>query len=55
MSLTGLCQVCESATAEFRCGLCGASVCEAHYDRAAGACLTCAGGGADPDSDDVLR
>ncbi|MFB6193692.1 MAG: hypothetical protein ABEI75_01385 [Halobaculum sp.] len=56
MSLTGLCQLCESATAEFRCELCGAPVCDDHYDRAVGACLQCARGTGDPADDaDVLR
>lgn len=41
MSTSGLCQVCESAIAEYSCELCGAVVCEDHYDRSAGACLRC--------------
>jgi hypothetical protein len=47
MSVSGLCQVCESAEAEFQCESCGALVCRSHYDRGAGLCVDCArsGGG----------
>jgi len=44
MSVSGLCQVCESAAAEYSCELCGAVVCADHYDRSAGVCGQCAGG-----------
>jgi hypothetical protein len=43
MSVSGLCQVCESAEAQFQCGSCGALVCPNHYDRNVGICTTCAG------------
>ena len=46
MSVTGLCQVCERAVAEYGCGRCGAAVCEAHYDRERGVCARCVSGGA---------
>jgi len=42
MSTTTLCQVCESATAEHRCGRCGAMVCARHYDDDTGRCTACA-------------
>jgi hypothetical protein len=45
MSVSGICQVCESAEARFRCSSCGALVCVAHYDRATGVCTACAGAG----------
>ena len=45
MSITGLCQHCENAQASHRCGQCGAVVCTAHYDRSAGSCVKCVGGG----------
>ncbi|SEA35447.1 HIT zinc finger [Haloplanus vescus] len=44
MSVTTLCQVCESATARYTCDACGAAVCPAHYDRESGLCAGCAGG-----------
>ncbi|ESP89048.1 hypothetical protein [Candidatus Halobonum tyrrellensis] len=50
MSVTGLCQICETAEAERTCGVCGAAVCEDDYDADAGACVECAriaGGGVD--------
>jgi len=47
MSVSDVCQVCESAEAEFQCGACGALVCRTHYDRESGFCVECArtGGG----------
>ncbi|GAD53744.1 hypothetical protein MBEHAL_2504 [Halarchaeum acidiphilum MH1-52-1] len=42
MSVTGLCQICESAEAQFACDRCGAVVCQAHYDPALGLCEECA-------------
>ncbi|ELZ49580.1 hypothetical protein C464_03861 [Halorubrum coriense DSM 10284] len=44
MSLTGLCQICEAATAEHVCDRCGRAVCDDHWDEAAGACSGCAAG-----------
>jgi len=44
MSVTTLCQVCESATASHTCDACGAAVCPAHYDRATGLCSNCVAG-----------
>jgi hypothetical protein len=62
MSVTGLCAVCERREAEFVCGRCGAVACEAHYERAAGVCTSCAsetgrgegGGEGDPDREHRL-
>ena len=45
MSVSGLCQICESAEAQFRCESCGALVCGNHYDREADACADCTGAG----------
>ena len=42
MSVTGLCQICESAQAQFACDRCGRMVCETHYDRELGLCTDCA-------------
>ncbi|WP_338739941.1 hypothetical protein [Haloplanus salilacus] len=44
MSVTTICQVCESATARHSCGSCGATVCTEHYERGTGLCVDCAGG-----------
>ncbi|WP_435070179.1 hypothetical protein [Haloplanus sp. C73] len=44
MSVTSLCQICESATATQTCDTCGAAVCSAHYDRQSGLCVDCASG-----------
>lgn len=45
MSVESLCQICESAPAEYQCRRCGALVCVAHYDESTGLCTDCA---ADP-------
>lgn len=42
MSVTGICQVCESAEASKTCDQCGASVCSGHYDDERGLCANCA-------------
>lgn len=42
MSLSGLCQVCESTTAEHTCTQCGKQVCEKHFDQTHGVCVQCA-------------
>lgn len=42
MSVSGLCQICESRQAEYRCENCGALVCEVHYDRDLALCTDCA-------------
>lgn len=53
MSFTGVCQVCESAEAEYSCDQCGAQVCDEHYDRGRGICAECAArlGEEKPDGD----
>lgn len=61
MSVTGLCQICESATADDACHLCGRLVCEKHYAESDELCTVCAseGGGRpsnrqpSPEHDDV--
>jgi hypothetical protein len=42
MSVTTLCQICESASASHTCSGCGAAVCAEHYDRETGLCTVCA-------------
>lgn len=42
MSVSGLCQVCESNPAVDRCGRCGALACGRHYEDAEGICVECA-------------
>ncbi|QLC32936.1 hypothetical protein EFA46_001485 [Halarchaeum sp. CBA1220] len=42
MSVTGLCQLCESAEARSACDRCGAVVCREHYDAELGVCTECA-------------
>ncbi|WP_323675435.1 hypothetical protein [Halorubellus sp. PRR65] len=41
MSVSGLCQVCESNAAEESCERCGALVCERHYDGEHAMCVSC--------------
>jgi hypothetical protein len=41
MSVSGLCQVCESTPAEDRCKRCGAFVCADHVDGRLGVCVEC--------------
>lgn len=49
MSVSGLCQICESAEARGSCERCGRLVCEKHYDEAFGLCLDCSEGGSGPE------
>lgn len=42
MSLSGLCQVCESREAKHTCTQCGTAVCDEHFDRTSGLCVRCA-------------
>ncbi len=60
MSVSGVCQVCESAEATHTCPNCGAMVCDEHYDRELSICVQCASttqqGRADKiDQSDVMR
>lgn len=41
MSVSGLCQICESNAAEESCERCGALVCERHYDGEHAMCVSC--------------
>ncbi|WP_049969824.1 hypothetical protein [Haladaptatus cibarius] len=48
MSVTGLCQICETAKATHDCDRCGALVCDDDWNRDTGFCVECAaeiGGG----------
>ncbi|MEW6062942.1 MAG: hypothetical protein AB1571_01035 [Nanoarchaeota archaeon] len=38
----GLCSICESSLAIFKCAICGRPVCENDYNRAADICRQCA-------------
>ncbi|WP_200840293.1 hypothetical protein [Natrialba sp. INN-245] len=42
MSVSGLCQICESRPAQERCDNCGTMACEQHYERGLGLCADCA-------------
>jgi len=42
VSVAGLCQICEGATARYACDACGAAACRDHYDETTGLCGTCA-------------
>lgn len=42
MSVSGLCELCQDATAVDRCERCGAVVCAEHYAADIGYCLDCA-------------
>lgn len=42
MSVSGLCQICESRPADRRCTNCGTFACEAHFERDVGLCVDCA-------------
>ncbi len=62
MSVSGVCQVCESAEATQTCPNCGAMVCDDHYDRELSVCTRCAsaarqsgGETAEIDRSDVLK
>ena len=58
MSVTGLCQICESRTAVERCDNCGTLACEQHYERSLGLCADCAATaqpGRDIDETDIHR
>lgn len=41
MSVSGLCQICETREAEDTCERCGRTACPRHYDEAFGLCLDC--------------
>ncbi|SDQ88634.1 hypothetical protein [Natronobacterium texcoconense] len=54
MSVSGLCQICESRPAQQRCGNCGTLTCLQHYERDKGLCADCAAQAQpSPDRDDV--
>lgn len=41
MSVSGLCEICESNPIEDQCDLCGRLVCAEHYDADSGLCTDC--------------
>ncbi|WP_121744555.1 hypothetical protein [Natronorubrum halophilum] len=43
MSVSGLCQICESRPAQERCANCGTLACEIHFEEGKGLCVECAG------------
>lgn len=42
MSVSGLCQICESRPARDRCDNCGTFACRVHYEPTVGLCVDCA-------------
>lgn len=42
MSVSGLCEICQTARATDRCPRCGTIVCTEHFDSQYGYCLECA-------------
>lgn len=53
MSVTGLCQICESATAQSQCDRCGTIACQQHYHEEFGMCIECARTARPGDGDDI--
>lgn len=43
MSVSGICQVCESREADRSCPTCGRVVCDADFEEGPGVCVICAG------------
>lgn len=41
MSITGLCQICESRPADHRCDGCGTLACDVHFESDRGLCVDC--------------
>lgn len=44
MSVSELCQICESRPADYTCERCGRTVCSQHYDDSLSLCLDCSEG-----------
>ena len=42
MSISGLCQVCQSWEAQTQCDRCGNMVCRQHFEDSVGVCADCA-------------
>ncbi|MDQ2049768.1 hypothetical protein RBH26_04665 [Natronolimnohabitans sp. A-GB9] len=42
MSVSGLCQICESQPAQHRCPNCGTLACDDHFEESRGICVDCA-------------
>jgi len=55
MSVSGLCQICESQTASHDCTRCGMLVCDDHFREASGLCAQCASGGSPGESDGPIQ
>ncbi|MFA9417758.1 MULTISPECIES: hypothetical protein [Natrialbaceae] len=53
MSVSGLCQICESRPAQQRCPNCGTLACDVHYDDELGLCADCAAQAQPGQRDDV--
>ena len=54
MSVSGICQICESREAEHSCSRCGRVVCDADFEEGPGVCAICtgdAGGRGDADEE----
>lgn len=55
MSVSGLCEICESNPVEDGCDHCGRLVCEDHYDHSTGMCTSCLAEFGGKPSDDSER
>ena len=42
MSVSGLCQICQTRTAQHRCDNCGTFACDRHFESGLGLCADCA-------------
>ncbi|NHN47258.1 hypothetical protein G9464_06555 [Halostella sp. JP-L12] len=42
MSISGLCQICQSREAQVQCDRCGNMVCRQHFEESAAVCADCA-------------
>lgn len=53
MSVSGLCEICESGSVEDGCNRCSRLVCARHYDEPTGLCTVCVAElGEDPEDGD---
>ena len=62
MSVSGLCEICQTPDVDHTCDRCGQLVCDEHFDETVGFCVECAvevadptdpARGQDPDHEDV--
>lgn len=48
MSVSGLCEICQTPDVDYTCDRCGQLVCDEHFDENVGFCVECAAEIADP-------